>query len=247
MSSAEEIKVELEALSEFRYQLQLLQEKIDPAISKAQYAVQEETTRLDTIYEQRQRNVDACQSSLNDCMNTVDDEGRHPSCAAELSALRQAQQALQEIKTHIASFKAQAEKKLEEMTRSRQSILKSIDDSSQYLNNHIQQTLLYLKGNDIALPATTGQDSHGSAYQRARRRWYREAAAGDFENEPSHLRGWMRQEVNARGYYASPDGYDVGHYMRNLNIPENFRWEAAEMNRGRAARAMQRYPHINNF
>lgn len=245
MSNGEQIKVELEALSELRYQLQILQEKLNDTIMKAQYAVREETNRLSSIREQKEKDIENCRTALDRCRALVDDEGRRPPCYTEMAALQRAQDALVAIQSHITSFQSQAEQNLNQLNRYRESVSTKVEDARKYLQIHIEQTLRYLKENDVAIPGTPGRDAHGSDYQRARRRWYREAR--DFENEPSHLRGWMRQEVNAGGYYSSPDGYDVGHFIRNLNIPENFRWEAAEMNRGRAARVMQHFPHINNF
>ncbi len=276
MTQAEEIKVELEILSELRYQLLKAREYLDELAEKACQVIEQESNRLTQVRDQFQQEVDkckeevdACQADLDACLACADEDGNHPNCSEPAAVLRQAQeslrraqQALKEVNAHIANFQSQAEKTMQEVNSQKKTMVADLDTAYQALGDRIQKTIQYLKGADIAIPATPGQSAHGAEYQTARRRYYQEATDGDYVNIPTHIRGWMQQEVNRGGYYRSPYGwrgpqapdgtypdrvqppYHVGHVLRNLNIPENFRPELAIDNQ---ARTYWRTRGMNNY
>lgn len=267
MASGEEIKVELTALSDLRYQLLKAKEYLDKPVEEARQATKRELERLKEIRAQRQAevsscasNLSACRAALSSCLTCVEDENtRCPPCGPLETAvdqaeteLEQAKEALKEAEAHIANFQSQTEQILNSLISQKEGAAAAIEDARQELNDRIMKTIQYLKGNDIALPPTPGQNPHGGEYRNARNRFYEEGTAGDYPNMATDLRGWMEQEVNRGGYYRSPgawrghrmpDGsfagrtpratYHVGHTIRNLNIPENFRWELAQDNQGR--------------
>ena len=229
--SGETIKAELEALSEVRYALLGLKEQLEETAQEAEQTVQEEAERLEAIQQERTEEFERCKEAYENCRSVTDEDGNRSPCTGEAAAKEAAKQALDEINNQIKSFTDQSESLLAKIKQLQHSADSSILEARSYLEKHIHGVLGYLRNQNIALPSTPGQDPHGPEYQRARRRFYQEGASGDFENEPAHLHGWMRQEVNRGGYYHSPSGYDVGHWIRNLNIPENYRFEFSTMNR----------------
>ena len=103
-----------------------------------------------------------------------------------------------------------------------------------------------------ALPVIFQQVSgggHGSRYRRARQQFLRSLEHD--ERQPRFVRGWIKQELNrlqqvkqARSSGKQPPGgnkrhlrgvpgYDVGHRYPDIDLPENFRLEDANMNRRR--------------
>jgi hypothetical protein len=261
-----EIKVTLEALSDLNGQLLDAKNALDQPIDEARQNAQKESERLEQVREQRQQavencisNVAACEASLQVCLSCVDEDGNRPSCSSEAAALQQAeadleqaQQALDEIDAHIANFQSQMEQLINGLVSQKETLESVINTARQEVEKYINNTIQYLKANDVAIPPTPGQSSHGSEYREARRDFFERGAAGDFPNIPTHLRGWMEQEIDRGGYYRSPGGWrgyrmpdgsfqggnrrathHVGHILRNLNIPENYRWELAIDNQGR--------------
>jgi hypothetical protein len=280
MSIGEKLKIELTALSQFSEKLLETKEGLDAPIEEARQKAKDELDRLEKVREQRQQDVEtcevnvttceasvsACQSSLQNCLAYIGEDGQRPSCSGEATALRQAEadlrqaeielhlaeHALRETEAHIATFQSQAEYTINSLLSKKEAISTSIDKARQELGNRIEKTIQYIKANDIAIPLTPGQDAHGGEYRKAKKNLYRRAAAGDFPNLPSHIRGWMEQEVNrGGGYYRSPGGgrnrgsnYDIGHRVRHLNVAENLVPENIDMNRARPGR---RREALNNF
>ena len=211
MTKAEEIKVELEALSELQYQLLQAIEKLEEPAEKARQAIKEESERLENVRTQCEENVksceenlSACKAALANCLACVEDEDTHcPSCDTEEAAveqaeedINQAQQELDDVIAHIANFQSLAEQSLNALNSNKETAASHIEAARQALYNRIMKTIEYLHIKDIALPPTPGQSSHGSEYESAKDRFFEEGAAGDFPNTPNHLRGWMIQEVN---------------------------------------------------
>lgn len=86
-------------------------------------------------------------------------------------------------------------------------------------------------------PPLTRKPKHDSGeYRTARAELKRKTI--DNLNEPSHMRGWLKQERNARGddprKWRNPKGYDTGHADPNDNT--QLRWETSSQNRSRGAR-----------
>ncbi len=97
--------------------------------------------------------------------------------------------------------------------------------------------------------AFKGMGTHGSRYATARQSFLRSLA--DDPNQPRHVRGWVRQEINrieqvkragaegrrppgrASRQIKGIPGYDVGHRFPGLDLPENFRLEDRAINRRR--------------
>ncbi len=91
--------------------------------------------------------------------------------------------------------------------------------------------------------------NHGSGYQKAHQIFL--GSLVDNANQPSEVRGWIRQELNRLAQFQAaqaagrlppggnksrirnPPGMDVGHRIAGLDSPENFRLEMASMNRAR--------------
>lgn len=86
-------------------------------------------------------------------------------------------------------------------------------------------------------PPLTRKPKHASPeYRRARAELKRETI--DNPKAPSHVRGWLTQERNARGNnprkWRNPKGYDTGHADPNDNT--RVRWETSSTNRSRGAK-----------
>jgi hypothetical protein len=245
VSSPEVIKAELESLSDFRYKLMQFSEKIDTALEKASQACRQEIERLQELCDQRRQELEDCISAYEACRSCTDDDGRPPPCSAEAAAVREAQQALMAAERCLSSFSSQSEQLMSGIKTTANSASESIDGARDDLERYIKGVLEYLRGNDIAVPLRPGEEAHGSGYRTARSRYFREGAQGDYENIPDHLRGHMRGEVDHGGYYHSPGDYDVGHYVRHINIPENFNFERRFLNRRHGA--IGAHYHLNNF
>jgi hypothetical protein len=89
---------------------------------------------------------------------------------------------------------------------------------------------------------------HGYAYQKARQQFLRSRI--NDPNEPRHVRGWIQQELNRLDARQSAlqaglrppgggnrirgvPGYDVGHRIPGIDLPDNFRLEDSSVNRAR--------------
>jgi|GEM_PF-1584260 len=90
---------------------------------------------------------------------------------------------------------------------------------------------------------------HGWRYQKARQAFLTNLV--DDENQPSYVRGWIKQELNRiertkqaemtgdrppggnKRHLRGVPGLDVGHVYPDIDLPENFRLEEAAMNRAR--------------
>lgn len=89
---------------------------------------------------------------------------------------------------------------------------------------------------------------HGYVYQKARQQFLHSRV--NDPNEPRHVRGWVQQELNRLNSRQSAleagarppggsnrirgvPGYDVGHRIPGIDLPDNFRLEHPSTNRAR--------------
>lgn len=230
------IEAEVYALSDFNTMLRKSNESIDSIMVESKRAFESEINRLESIRQERQFEVEKCERALQHCLSTpVDEDEPPPSCHAEELALQEAQQKLNEIENHLETFRSNGETLLEKIESLFISTMNATSNARGYLEKHIKELLDYLKSHPGEIEGFRGAGDHKTQYQRARKEWFRRGAAGELENEPNHLTGWMRQEVHRGGsYYRSPgrlrnvqrvSQYETGHIVAGIDVPENFRWE----------------------
>lgn len=231
------IEVEVYALSDTNSALRKFSEQINETIERLQTQVQNERNRLTDLLQTAQSELGTAQAALSSCRSYVDEEGHSPPCFAEAQAVAEAASRVSAVQSQISIFEADVGKPLGDLTKRQESLNSSVEQARAYLERVIHASLLYLRGHSDEVGNVEGAGTHGSRYQQARNEFFRRGAAGELENEPGHLQGWMRQEVNQGGYYHSPAGYDVAHTTAGIDIPENFTFNYSSINRHRPSMA----------
>lgn len=229
------IEVEVYSLSDMRTSLRKLQEAADSALFSATGAICKEQERLRQIKARRDNELASAQCAYDACLACVDEDGNRPSCSAEAAAVQEGQRRVAEAQACIDQFESDVTAYRRTAAQRGDSLREATADARRYLLEHSEAGLQYLAVHPNELGNVPGAGTHGSLYGSARREWFRQGAAGElWDTEGTHLQGWMRQEVNRGGYYGSAPMMDTGHRIAGIDIPENFRWEDASINRARS-------------
>jgi chromosome segregation ATPase len=227
------VEVEVYSLSDMNTALRRLDSRSREAVQQSQRAIAREKSRLQRVEQKRARNLSRCEAALRRCYSQVDEDGRRPSCTAQVQAVREAQAALQEVREQIARFDNQVSDYDRQASQFQQSMDGTIGRGRAYLEKHIDTALWYLRNHpsEISRPDA---GTHGSLYQRARRERALRDAHGELSSNAPHLEGHFNQiRSNPSGYLPSPEGYHASHRVAGIDIPENLTWLPGEVNQQR--------------
>lgn len=227
------VEVELYSLSNMNTALRRLDSRGREAVQRSQRAIAQEKSRLQRVERHRMRDLSQCEAALRRCYSEVDEDGRRPSCAAQLQAVREAEAALREVREQIARFDSQVSDYSHQAGQFRQSMDGTICPGRAYLEKHIDTALWYLRGHSSEI-SRPDAGTHGSLYQRARRERALRDAHGELSSNAPHLEGHFNQiRSNPSGYLPSPGGYHASHRVAGIDIPENLTWLPGEVNQRR--------------
>lgn len=195
----------------------------------------------------RQNALLAAEKALASCKASGyrDEDGYYhaPDCTSYEFAVSQAVTQLQEAQAEINNIK-QWTSKVNQATASYRAqahrlsriISSDIPNASAFLGKKITELQSYL-GAKSGLRSSQSEETHGYPYQKARKAFMVTSLSDP--NVGKNIKGWIKQELNRvgkSGYLRSPPGYDVGHKIPGIDLPDNFQWEHSNSNRSKGAK-----------
>lgn len=268
------------ALSCFQGEAQDALQAAEQEIQRTLDWLQERLNHWRNEVSRRQEEVARAGTALTRCQASgyTDRDGRYhaPNCSAYEQALRRAQSRLREAEAELRNVQEWTRR----VQQANGNYQRQAQRLATVLNGDLPRGTALL-GRKIAIlhsytalqappvagvpaPVTAAQalvatalismltnlgGGHGSRYQTTRQQFLRGLI--DDPQQPSHVRGWIKQELcrleqinaareagtrppggNQRHVRGIP-GLDVGHRYPDIDLPENFRLEEAAMNRAR--------------
>jgi hypothetical protein len=211
-------------LSQFNYGVNKVLSDVNRSLSKTKETLRTRSQFWTNELHKREAALRACQSDR--------DEDRN--CSGEAAAVRQAQEAIQKIKTLNSRLEQAEGEYMPNHNRISQLVNGEISRAKGNLQRSIEKYQNYLAQLTVG-HAGSGYRTHNYEYQKERRRFILNTLKEDsaLTNVGSAIRGEVQTNINQSGgkwYIRSPKGMHVGHRIPGWNHWSNFRWEGAYEN-----------------